>query len=316
MRNTRLLSMILVAAGLPACGQRFDGTACIDVPEDATACPDAGDVDPDDLFVPNDCDGTKVRSISGDGVFQDIGGDVVDTANPHVGCCYDAVLVDPNPSMECMVGRPWREEGRTRLAPVRDAGAWARAGAAEHASIAAFAKLSLELMAHGAPMDLLRAVHAAALDEVDHAERCFRLAGGVVAGPFPFGATLDLRRSLAAIAADAVREGCVGETIGAVLARVAAEHAPDADVAEVLAAIADDEERHSALSWRIVAWAVRMGGEDVRAAVDAALREPAPRFDTAELAARADIDESVLVDAVADGLAAVVRPAARALLAA
>jgi hypothetical protein len=49
---------------------------------------------------------------------------------------------------------------------------WTRSMREEHASVAAFARLSLQLMSLGAPPELLRRVHRAAIDEVDHARRC------------------------------------------------------------------------------------------------------------------------------------------------
>ncbi|MCA9699576.1 MAG: hypothetical protein KC431_18765, partial [Myxococcales bacterium] len=46
----------------------------------------------------------------------------------------------------------------------------------EHASIAAFARATLELMAMAAPPDLLGEIQVAADDEIEHAMRCFGLA--------------------------------------------------------------------------------------------------------------------------------------------
>jgi hypothetical protein len=53
---------------------------------------------------------------------------------------------------------------------------WTVAGLAEHASVAAFARFSLELMSVGAPSTLIWAAHAAAQDEIRHAQLCFGLA--------------------------------------------------------------------------------------------------------------------------------------------
>lgn len=53
---------------------------------------------------------------------------------------------------------------------------WAADAALEHSSIAAFAKLSLDLMAHGAPLDLVRAAHQAALEEIRHTEAACAMA--------------------------------------------------------------------------------------------------------------------------------------------
>lgn len=343
MDHRPLLLAILAGVGGPGCllPEQVDGTACLDVPDDATECPAAEDVDKDELFVPMDCDGLTVHAISGEGSLVDLNSmrDVFDTGGaPDAGCCYTAELIDHSPRVDCIVGRPYREDQKAVLAPavirndwgsedvepeVADsdrAQAWSAAALGEHASVAAFAKLALELMAHGAPPDLLHDVFAAGGDEVDHAERCWAMAArfGPPLGPgaFPFPGPTVATRRLADIAADAVREGCVGETVGAQLARAAAGLAPDPEIAAAFAAIARDEERHAVLSWRIVAWAVRVGGADVRAAVAAAFREPAPTFDIEEIALRAGVSPVELTHVVPGAVREVLRPAAAALLAA
>ncbi len=66
--------------------------------------------------------------------------------------------------------------------------AWLRNALMEHASIAAFARFTLELLAVGAPADLIRDSNAAASDETRHAELCFALASeylGESEGPGP-----------------------------------------------------------------------------------------------------------------------------------
>ncbi len=341
MRPPELLALILSAAGLAGCppgeaAETVEGVACIDAAEDATTCPVAEDVDLDGAFVPFSCDDEEIVSVSGEGTVQP-----TDQLGDDLGCCYDAELLDTTPGSDCDVGRPFREADVTVLAEViprsdwckqpaavlpgaidpARAAAWAHAGAAEHASIAAFSKLALELLGHGAPASLVRAVHQAGLDEIDHAERCFALAarfGGAAVGPgaFPFTRAVAATRPLADIAADAVREGCIGETTGAVLARAAAGAATDPDVRETFETIASDEERHAALSWQVVAWAVRSGGADVREAVRAAFQAPMPPLDVAELAMCGHVDPAMLRVAARAGLVEVVRPAARALLAA
>lgn len=341
MENRTLLGLILAATATAGCGERYDGMACVDVPEDATSCPPAEDVAKDDLFVPWDCDDNRALSISGEGTLTDVSyGYYADSAGEpgDLACCYDAELLDPKPGTDCAIGRPWTEGGAPRVAPTLPrqgwgrsnpgaavdaarARAWAEAAAGEHASIAAFARLALELMAHGAPAGLLRDTLAAGREEVDHAELCWEMAtrlGGqrVGAGPFPFGAPAELARPLATLAAEAVADGCVAETLGAILARVAAERSPDPEARRAFELIAEDEARHALLSWRIVAWAVRAGGPDARDAVRAALLAPAPFFDLEALALRSGVSPTAFAAALPAALDEVVRPAARALLAA
>lgn len=223
------------------------------------------------------------------------------------GCCNPAVAVAREGDQCCYVwcdlaccGRPLRVEGVARTAepvsrtdwgassaspadaldPVTRAAlvnAWSGDALLEHASVAAFGRLTLELMAHGAPADLVRDAQRAGLDEVSHAEGCFALVArltGEPVGPGPLDLTgMVLLRDLAVCAVDAAREGCVGETVSALLARRQAERASDPALRALLSQIADDEARHAELSWRVVAWAMHKGGARVRDAVSAALRE-------------------------------------------
>jgi hypothetical protein len=73
--------------------------------------------------------------------------------------------------------------------------------------------------------------------------------------------------TFAELAVAAVEEGCVGETLAAVLAGERLEHARDPAVRAALERIADDETRHAELAWRTVRWAIERGGANVAAAV-------------------------------------------------
>jgi hypothetical protein len=212
------------------------------------------------------------------------------------------------------------------------AAAWTADALAEHASVASFARFSLSLLAAGAPADLVADAHRAALDEVRHAELCFALAtayAGEEIGPgrFPAGDRIEASGSLIALAVAAVREGCVGETIAAVLVAEQAARATDPAVRAALEQIASDEARHAELAWRTVAWAVEAGGPEVRRAVAAAFRgggstmrgsrgpdDGAPMAEVLGTHGRLDAATSARVTAAAMEL--VVAPSARALLAA
>lgn len=155
------------------------------------------------------------------------------------------------------------------------AASWADAALDEHASVASFARFSLHLLAVAAPPDLLVAAHRAGLDEIAHARACFEIAGayaGEALSPGPLRLSGDLLGplDLASIAAAAVIEGCVGETVASLEAREAAATARPESLRRALARIAEDEGRHAALAWRFVAWARQVGGPEVGAAVDAA----------------------------------------------
>jgi hypothetical protein len=148
-------------------------------------------------------------------------------------------------------------EERTREALAR---AWLEDARLEHASVASFARFTLDLLALGAPPDLVAGAQRAALDEIEHARACFALAARYAREPIgPDRLDVDgalAPTSLADAAVATVREGCVGETIAAHLARAQLRGATDPNVRRVLARIASDEETHAALAWRFVAWAI------------------------------------------------------------
>ncbi len=135
---------------------------------------------------------------------------------------------------------------------------WAEIGLMEHASIAAFARFTLQLVSVGAPDELLNLVERAQADETRHARLCFSLAsqyGGRDVGPGAIsmaGALDDL--SLESILSTTILEGCIGETRAALEAARARDNCSDPVVREVLAQIARDEGNHAALAWRFVRW--------------------------------------------------------------
>lgn len=163
----------------------------------------------------------------------------------------------------------------TAAALARD---WLHDGCEEHASIAAFARFTMHLMSVGAPPEMIAASQRAALDEVAHARACFALArryGGRSLGPGAL--SLDGAMppaTLADIAALAAEEGCVGETLGVLLAEEQLAGTTDPLVRSLLvsANILDDERRHAELAWAFVRWAIVQGGEPVRRAVRDAIR--------------------------------------------
>jgi hypothetical protein len=221
-------------------------------------------------------------------------------------CCF---WIDETPTEvdtdDSVCGRPFLVDGHARIAPsvARNdwlvalqpdvasldpgtrtmlASAWLLDAAAEHASVAAFARFALHLLAIGAPAEFLAETQQAIADELEHARLCYGLAGAygghaVGPGPMPVDGALPTDVDLAGIVASAVVEGCVGETLAALQARVASTCACDPVVRAVLARIADDETRHAALAWRFVAWALGRGDARVRDAVREALDSTATR---------------------------------------
>jgi hypothetical protein len=153
--------------------------------------------------------------------------------------------------------------------------AWLDDGLQEHASIAAFARFAMLMLGVGAPSDLVIAAQRAAIDEVRHARACFSLArryGAKETGPGALRVDDALGpMTLAELAALTAEEGCVGETLGVLLAEEQAAIARDPVVRPRLARIARDEAVHAELAWRFVAWAVASRGEQVLGAVEASI---------------------------------------------
>lgn len=140
--------------------------------------------------------------------------------------------------------------------------AWQRDALSEHASIASFARATLELLSVGAPPELVLETQRAGMDEVRHASACFDVARALgcretTPGPLPLCAPR--AADLARLARDTFIEGCVGETVSALSATRAAERTTSA-VRGVWRLLAADETRHAALAWRTLGWALRMGG--------------------------------------------------------
>jgi hypothetical protein len=155
---------------------------------------------------------------------------------------------------------------------------WLDNARAEHSSVAGFARLVLDLLAVGAPAALVDRAQVAGADELRHARACYALAGayaGVAWGPAGLrSAPIPLTGDLVALAVATAREGCVGETIAAHLAAELAARATDPAVRRVLTDIAREEADHAELSWAILSWALRVGGDPVRAAVAAVFADP------------------------------------------
>lgn len=309
-----LLLHLLPAIGLAGCG--LPSNACMQVDPEATSCPAADDVDPDDLH--GAC-GSTITAITSEGSLSEGRvGDVGDTGDA-MRCCYDV----RETRSTCEYGRPYLEEGAPRLAPlVRRRNGWtagrrpdlggldehARAALAarwtaaaldEHAAVAAFSRLALELMAAGAPPSLVDGAARAARDEVRHARLGFALASAfagrpVAPGRFPFAAPVLPRGDLVALATATAREGCLGETVATALALEAARRATDPAARAALDVIARDETRHSALAWRIVRWALREGGAPVRDAVEGVF--DAARRDGVDVPARGGLDDRAVLE--------------------
>lgn len=103
--------------------------------------------------------------------------------------------------------------------------------ALEHASVAAFARFVLELIAPGAPSELVVSAQQVLGDEIEHARLCFGLASayaGEALGPGALSAQGALDDpSFQGCVARAIHEACVGETLAAAEAIEALARATD-----------------------------------------------------------------------------------------
>ena len=154
---------------------------------------------------------------------------------------------------------------------------WLKDALDEHASIAAFARFTMVMLSVGAPPDLIADSQRASLDEIKHARACFALArryGSRDVGPGALEVADSLGSvSLGDIAALTVQEGCVGETLGVLLASEQLARAADPEVVRILRRIVADENRHAELAWRFVKWAISVGGDEVERRIVEALDE-------------------------------------------
>jgi hypothetical protein len=205
-----------------------------------------------------------------------------------------SVCRDGNCANNFVCGRPFLVQGSARVAPSTSRGDWGfsltpdvagvhvgvrrvladhytEMGLMEHASIAAFARFSLELLALGAPPELVALATDALGDETRHARACFGLAkayGGarVGPGPLPLGGVLG-GASFEGQVTTAFLEACVGESLAAIEVAEAAARATDPVIASTLQQIAEDETRHAALGFRFVQWALEQVDSRERAAL-------------------------------------------------
>lgn len=184
-------------------------------------------------------------------------------------------------------GRPFRAGGKERRTPVARGEAWSNGGpvpsleglgastraelaerwladaALEHASIAAFSSLALDLVALGAPPDLVRRAHEAAIDEIGHAQTCFAIASAyagyeITAAAFPEVAEPREKETrvelLRRVAVESAVDGWIGEGSAAADAKALAARSDDPVIATALERIAREEARHAALGRDVVSF--------------------------------------------------------------
>ena len=177
--------------------------------------------------------------------------------------------------------RGWSSERPPVDAPAAVAAAWRTNGLTEHASVAAFARLAIELMELGAPASLVAAAHSDAQDELRHTQLCFSLARAIdgrnlepQAVQVPPARYRWAPRSLrlAHLAVESVVDGALNEGMSArVLAALGKADGLLPEARAVVTDIARDEARHAAHAQHVVRWCLEEGGTPVAHAVAAAV---------------------------------------------
>lgn len=259
-------------------------TVCLAIPASDPGCTQAADVagaldailTPDCQYDPNDTGffRSPINPPCDDGTTYLESVSCGPVAGAAGACCFEVQLG------QIAIGRPLWVDGVLRTAAAsHDASGWSAPRAsvpvpgalraavrdgwlaiarAEHASVASFARVVFDLLHHGAPADLIADATRAQADEIRHAADAFALASALDGrswGPGPLDLTgVSARSTLDGVLVAAIIEGCVGETLAAHEAAVAAEAAADPAIAALLRGVADDEARHAALAWRIVRW--------------------------------------------------------------
>jgi hypothetical protein len=316
------------------------GSLCVGTPNRAAcggpdvfvfACADPGD----ECLTGDDCQasGGECRSVPTAGV------EPLPRQCRSGAACGRPFLVHGSPRRAGVMGRS--DWASARCAPdvqtldseARSALAahWTELGSMEHASVAAFARFVLELMAAGAPCELVLSAQRAMGDEIEHAGLCFGLASayaGEALGPGALSAQGALDDpSLQGCVVRAIHEACVGETLAAVEALEALTSASDPAVIEVLRQVVRDESAHAELGWRFLQWALSKADPDLRAlarselqrAIDVALAASQPAAARPAAAACPELEQHGICDAARvhdarrQAVAQIVAPLGRAL---
>jgi len=175
-------------------------------------------------------------------------------------------FVSDDEARHAPVGRGSGWSGALSLSPPADAelrravvAGWLQVAQDEHASIASFSRFNLELLALGAPADLLARSTRALGDEVRHAQLGFTIASSFAdaayaPGPLAVAGALHRSDDAEAVLVAAILEGCINETVCAVQLQRMLPRIADPGLRSALTGVVDDELRHAELSWAFVRW--------------------------------------------------------------
>lgn len=186
---------------------------------------------------------------------------------------------------ELKAGADWTEGERPSTRGLDEAtcraleGLWLHDAQKEHASVPAFSRISWLLAAVGAPASLLAWSHRAAMEEIEHAQKCFALAAGYGGRSFTvepmaellLGGLNDVKDPLVTLAVESLKDGCLLEDFNADIAAKCASVCEEPVTKKVLEQIAREERSHADFSWALIAWLLETHGQRVGPALDRAL---------------------------------------------
>jgi hypothetical protein len=229
---------------------------CCDISQPEIQCCGIADCGTsNDPYVTVSCDSNQCVFIAVGRPFRDAEGELV-TADYRV--CDEAVWSALSARTEEKATTSTEVTNKASLGSE-----WARRAVGEHASIASFAAFTIALMSNQAPPDLIRDSLLAALDELGHAKTAFEIASLLTGRHMEPGALAPSKHSfdgdITALAMGAASEGCIAETLSALM--LAAEVDDSASLDDVYTLLADktrtialEEGKHSSLAWRTIRW--------------------------------------------------------------
>lgn len=145
---------------------------------------------------------------------------------------------------------------------------WLHDAIKEHGSVPAFAQVTWDLAALGAPASLLVRAQHSALQEIDHAQRCFAVSEtylGKTIGIGPIAAATGgtrhrggVLRCAKRLALETLEDGCLIEDLNADFAARAHAIATDPAMRALTECIATEEREHADLAWDILRFCVEL----------------------------------------------------------
>ncbi len=167
---------------------------------------------------------------------------------------------------------PWAQSTAASLTAAeraRLAETWRRRSAAEYLAVSTFSVLCIDLVAAGAPADVLSHCVRAQLDEIRHAELAVRMVevyGGQRIEPVAGMSSLPddpKQPKLHQAVANTLLVSCVSETYATTVLTATRDLTTDPVAHAVLTSIYSDEVMHARLGWSYLRWALDKGGQPV-----------------------------------------------------